>query len=207
MPQRFPIRTQRKAETRKRLIRAAQELFALQGYGATTLEAVAERAGLHVQTLYRHFQNKVELAAAGGEAQLERFRDAIRDASRTDTTLHFWRRWLERATNAMMADDGGRSFREALHDRWDPSVASRLVQIDQQYEDLLAESLERDLDLEDSEERGDTARLIAIALMGANNHVLRRHAEQEGFDLERESVAMVDRIEQLFAHVLGADQS
>jgi AcrR family transcriptional regulator len=51
MTRQYPIRTQRKAENRERLIVAAQELFELKGYEATTLEGVAERAGVHTQTL------------------------------------------------------------------------------------------------------------------------------------------------------------
>ncbi|MCH2597312.1 MAG: hypothetical protein MKZ95_16180 [Pirellulales bacterium] len=44
----IPIRQQRKAETRNKLIIAAQELFELQRHECATLEGVVERASLHV---------------------------------------------------------------------------------------------------------------------------------------------------------------
>jgi AcrR family transcriptional regulator len=44
--------------TRRRIVDAAAALFVEHGYGATTLEQVAERAGVAVQTVYFHFGNK-----------------------------------------------------------------------------------------------------------------------------------------------------
>jgi AcrR family transcriptional regulator len=48
-------------QTRRRILRAAHELFVEQGYGATTLQGVAERAGVAVQTIYFAFGNKPSL--------------------------------------------------------------------------------------------------------------------------------------------------
>ena len=48
----------RSRETRRRIVTAATELFLADGYGATTLESVAARAGVAVQTVYFHFHNK-----------------------------------------------------------------------------------------------------------------------------------------------------
>jgi len=47
--------------TRRRIVAAAGDLFLDQGYGATTLETVATRAGVAVQTVYFHFGNKATL--------------------------------------------------------------------------------------------------------------------------------------------------
>ena len=44
-------RATRKSQTRAALIRAAAELFAELGYADTTLEVIAVRANVHVQTL------------------------------------------------------------------------------------------------------------------------------------------------------------
>lgn len=44
--------------TRQRIVSAATELFLAEGYGATTLESIADRAGVAVQTVYFHFHNK-----------------------------------------------------------------------------------------------------------------------------------------------------
>src|ERR1700750_1030876 len=49
------------APTRERLLRSAQELIEEGGYGAATVIAIAERAGVAAGTLYRHFASKEEL--------------------------------------------------------------------------------------------------------------------------------------------------
>ena len=48
-------------QTRQRILQAAYELFVDQGYGATTLQGIAERAGVAVQTIYFAFGNKPSL--------------------------------------------------------------------------------------------------------------------------------------------------
>ena len=60
--------------TRRRIVDAAAELFVADGYGGTTLERIATRAGVAVQTVYFHFGNKrtllkeaVDVAAVGDD--------------------------------------------------------------------------------------------------------------------------------------------
>ncbi len=48
-------------ETRRSILDAAHELFVANGYAATTIQAIAERAGVAVQTVYAVFGNKREL--------------------------------------------------------------------------------------------------------------------------------------------------
>ena len=52
---------------------AATELFARQGYAATTMDDIARAAGLTKPMLYRHFESKRELCTA----LLERHRDEL----------------------------------------------------------------------------------------------------------------------------------
>ncbi|MCO1581627.1 TetR/AcrR family transcriptional regulator [Crossiella sp. SN42] len=54
-------RADRASQTRRRIIAAATELFLANGYGATTLQQVADRAGVAVQTIYFTFRNKPTL--------------------------------------------------------------------------------------------------------------------------------------------------
>ncbi|WP_419998073.1 TetR/AcrR family transcriptional regulator [Streptomyces boninensis] len=51
-------RAEKARATRRRMLEAARELFVADGYGATTLKGVAERAGVAVQTIYFTFGNK-----------------------------------------------------------------------------------------------------------------------------------------------------
>ena len=62
-----PIRRQRAAETRERIIVAGAELlhgFPIWNWRALTVRAVAERAGVNERTVYRHFANERELRDA-----------------------------------------------------------------------------------------------------------------------------------------------
>ena len=52
---------------RERLVVAAVDLFTEQGYDATTVAQIAERAGVTKSTFFRHFSDKRELLVAGQE--------------------------------------------------------------------------------------------------------------------------------------------
>jgi AcrR family transcriptional regulator len=54
----------RSAATRAALVRAARELFADQGFAATSRDEIAARAGVTRGALYHHFESKSSLAAA-----------------------------------------------------------------------------------------------------------------------------------------------
>jgi AcrR family transcriptional regulator len=54
----------RSATTRAALVKAAQELFAEQGFAATTRDQIAQRAGVTRGALYHHFESKTAVFAA-----------------------------------------------------------------------------------------------------------------------------------------------
>ncbi len=66
--------------TRERLVRAALELFTVQGYHDTTTPAIAKKAGVAEGTIYRHFASKQqffnELYRAAGRWADKVVRDA-----------------------------------------------------------------------------------------------------------------------------------
>ena len=64
-------RREKAAATRRRIIDAATQLFSEKGYAGTTMQAIADQAGVAVQTVYFVFHTKGELLrqlllAAGG---------------------------------------------------------------------------------------------------------------------------------------------
>jgi AcrR family transcriptional regulator len=54
-------------DTRRRLERAALELFAEQGFAATTVPEITARAGLTTRTFFRHYADKREVLFTGEE--------------------------------------------------------------------------------------------------------------------------------------------
>jgi AcrR family transcriptional regulator len=63
-PYRSPRRAQQTAQTRRAILDAARLLFAGGGYAATSLDRIAQEAGVAVQTIYAMFRTKVALLAA-----------------------------------------------------------------------------------------------------------------------------------------------
>ncbi|MFD9906999.1 TetR/AcrR family transcriptional regulator [Streptomyces sp. NPDC059063] len=57
-------RERRRTATRDRLLTAALELFATQGYAATTYDHIAERADVGRQTAFNHFRRKEDFVVA-----------------------------------------------------------------------------------------------------------------------------------------------
>lgn len=67
--------TGRKFKTRQKLFEAADTLFYGRGVRATSMDAVAEEAGVTKVTLYSHFASKDELVAAYLEQRDRRWRE------------------------------------------------------------------------------------------------------------------------------------
>lgn len=61
---RSPLRDERAADTRRRITRAAGELFAEHGFGGTTVAGIAGRAGVSEATVYATFGTKGAIVRA-----------------------------------------------------------------------------------------------------------------------------------------------
>jgi AcrR family transcriptional regulator len=72
---------------RERLVRAALDLFTEQGYDATTVNEIADRAGLTKTTFFRHFPDKREVLFAGQDMHSRLLTDAITAAPAPATPL------------------------------------------------------------------------------------------------------------------------
>lgn len=86
---------------RERLVVAAVDLFTEQGYDATTVAQIAERAGVTKSTFFRHFPDKRELLVAGQETLSTLLADGITEAPAGAGPLDAVAAGLERASNAM----------------------------------------------------------------------------------------------------------
>ena len=86
---------------RERMVLAAADLFAEQGYDATTVAQIAERAGVTKSTFFRHFPDKRELLVAGQEVLSRLLAEGIAEAPPAATPLEAVAAGLERAAGAM----------------------------------------------------------------------------------------------------------
>jgi AcrR family transcriptional regulator len=132
----------RKAQTRERITSAALELISEGGYVAAPMADVAERAGVAVGTVYRHFPSKSELFAEVFREASQREVDAMREASAAS----------EGASAADRVAAGVIAFaRRALAGRrlaWallaepvDPAVEAERLHFRHSYRDVLADVL------------------------------------------------------------------
>ena len=85
----------------QRLVVAAVDLFTEQGYDATTVAQIAERAGVTRSTFFRHFADKREVLVAGQEALSALLSEGIAEAPDDATPLQAVAAGLERASSAM----------------------------------------------------------------------------------------------------------
>jgi AcrR family transcriptional regulator len=85
---------------RERLVLAAVDLFADQGYDATTVVQIAERAGVTKSTFFRHFPDKRDLLVAGQETMSRLLAEGVAAAAPEATPLDAVASGLQRASTA-----------------------------------------------------------------------------------------------------------
>jgi len=197
----YPLRERRKRRTRAALIEAGRELFGSRGFEATTLEQIAERAGVHVQTLYRHFPNKEALALAPEQERFDGFRAQAADPQRQASTLVLWREWVEAWAREVAGERREGFLARARNRDKAPTLAVAHLRLWHDYEDLLTAELARDLGCDAATDR--LPRLIACMLWGGNHAALRRWVADAGRgDLVREVLGVIDEVAALFSHAL-----
>src|SRR3954447_16585914 len=139
MPYRSTERTEaRLAETRRRITTAARELIAEGGYVAAQVAAVAERAGVAVGTVYRHFPSKSDLLAEVFREASQHEVDAMRAAIEDGPGSAAERRRSGIATFAHRAVRGGRLAWALLAEPVDPAVEPERLHFRHSYRGLMA---------------------------------------------------------------------
>jgi AcrR family transcriptional regulator len=86
---------------RERLVLAALDLFTEQGYDATTVAQIAERAGVTKSTFFRYFPDKHQLLVTGQQTLSRLLAEGIAEAPESATPLEAVAAGLERASSAM----------------------------------------------------------------------------------------------------------
>jgi len=170
VPYRPTERTEaRRAQTRERVLAAAHDLVARDGYGAASVAAVAGEAGVATGSVYRHFPSKAELFAEVFRRASQREVDAVRGAAQSGPTPSerlaagvetFARRALRapRLAYALVAEPA------------DPAVEAERLIFRRAYAQSFASILYEGV--EDGELPPQDVRLTAAALVGAIGEAL-----------------------------------
>ncbi len=160
------------APTRERLLRAAQELIEEGGYGAASVIAIADRAGLAAGTLYRHFDSKedlfVELFRSVCDRELRAMRAAAEampaHASPVDRLVTVL------ATFARRALSRPRLAWALIAEPVDPRVDAERLAYRERYSALAAQALRAGIDA--GELPAQNVELTAAALVGGCGEAL-----------------------------------
>jgi AcrR family transcriptional regulator len=98
-------RSRKREETRRRLTRAAQRLFAEQGFERTTVDEIAAAAGLSRRTFFHHFEAKEDVVLSRFDDIERALLDAIRTAPLAMPILEVAERAVLAALNQLDADE------------------------------------------------------------------------------------------------------
>jgi AcrR family transcriptional regulator len=101
-------------DARERLEAAALDLFVENGYEATTVAQIADRAGLNRATFFRHFADKREVLFGGEDVLAGLFADAIRAAAPDATVTGCLRAAFAAAEAAMTPQQRAKAAKRVL---------------------------------------------------------------------------------------------
>ncbi|MBA8795760.1 AcrR family transcriptional regulator [Friedmanniella endophytica] len=91
-------------ENRARILAVAREAFATDGQ--TSLNQVAQRAGVGPGTLYRHFATREDLVLAVYQEEVERLVGTVPELLATRTPIEALREWITELVEAMRRKHG-----------------------------------------------------------------------------------------------------
>jgi AcrR family transcriptional regulator len=175
-----PSRTETQAQTRERLLDAAERAFADEGFGGASLDRIAEAAGFTRGAVYSNFTDKADLFVAVLDRRLDRRYAAVADAMlaardpdafvaalrnppwKADGREDAMRQWL-------MLRDEFRLF--ALRH---PAAAERLARYDRRQRDYYVEAITHLLGQLGVEPPTDM-RLAAAMLLALDESLVRQH--------------------------------
>lgn len=137
VPDREPRRRLSAAERRRAILDAAQEAFASGGYHGTSLEDVAQTAGISKALIYEHFASKRDLHASLLQFHVEELFSRLHANARTGATgatrlrggVDAFLGWVEERPVA---------YRVFFRDAADPDVADVTAAVQQQVTGVIA---------------------------------------------------------------------
>jgi len=181
-----------RADARTRITEAAMDLFERQGYAATTVDAIAERAGVARRTFFHHFASKDAVVFPDHEALVARVSAHLADAP--GEPVEAIAGALRIVLTSYLADPD-LALRRYRLTRSSAVLREREIAWVQRYQLLFSRYL--DVRYADVPQGPVAADVVAAGLVAVHNHVLRQWLKRGGGgDVLREldeSVAWFDR--------------
>ncbi len=185
-----------KPTARDRLAQAAIGLFNERGYEQTTVDDIAERAGLGRATFFRHYRSKDDVIFPDHDRLLGQVRDRLRSSSH-DTALAA----VSDAVRLVLLhylDEGELARRRYALTSTVPALRDREIVSVARYQRLFREFIAEWM-ASRAEYSPLRAELMAAAVVSAHNHVLRRWLRGESPDPVREVDEALRQVITLFA--------
>jgi AcrR family transcriptional regulator len=192
--------------TRARLLAAAQQLMEEGGYGAASVIAIAERAGVASGTLYRHFASKEELFVEVFRSVCAREERAMRTASKGAAASGGAGEWLQTVlgTFARRALSNPRLAWALIAEPVDPRVDAERLAYRARYAAVISEGLEAGI--ASGELPAQDVRLTAAALVGGCGEALAGPLSPVGSD-DHQPEEIVDALRTFVRRAVGAGES
>ena len=168
-----------KQSARDRLAEAAFALFAERGYEQTSIDDIAERAGLGRATFFRNYRSKEDVIFPDHDRLLEQVRDRLRSTSHSSA--------LAAVTDAVRlvllhyVDEGELARRRYALTSAVPALRDREIVSVARYQRLFREFIAERMP-SPAEPGALRAELMAASVAAAHNHVLRRWLRGDSTD-------------------------
>ena len=178
------LRERKKLATRTALRDAAMKLFATQGFGATTIDEIAEAADVSRATVFSYFPTKEEIVFGDAGAAIGALADRLTERPDDQTTVAVVRAWLDELTGWFEPE---LVVQQRLVSEV-PVVGARRLQLYGEAERAIADSLHAELGLREPL----AARLAAAALLAGlrvAEETAAARMEQEDRELSQAEVA------------------
>ena len=164
-----------RADARTRITEAAMDLFERQGYAATTVDAIAERAGVARRTFFHHFASKDAVFFPDHEALVARVSTHLADAP--GEPVEAIAGALRIVLTSYLADPD-LALRRYRLTRSTAELREREIAWVQRYQLLFSRYLDgRYADVPQGPVAAD---VVAAGLVAVHNHVLRRWLKRGG---------------------------
>ena len=156
------LREQKKAKAREALGRAALDLFTQNGFESTTVDAIAERAGVSRRSFFRYFPSKESAAFPAQEERLRKFRELLEHLNVKNEGFRAVKEACFAIAREYMSEKTERALRQQLVDS-SPALAAYEQQADRELEEIIVDAFLGGSTNADEERR---AKVIAAATIG-----------------------------------------